>query len=116
MTPREVIEQARLAMADNCIAEARSMYESLIDDPYYKGQGFLGLALLEIRHRRFENAMVLLDLAFPCVSNPAEVAYLMGTSLDGLNRREAALDAFSVAIALNPQHEPARAAIQRLVS
>jgi len=116
MTPREVIEQARLAMADNCIAEARSMYESLIDDPYYKGQGFLGLALLEIRHRRFENALVLLDLAFPCVSNAADVAYLMGTSFDGLNRREASLDAFRVAIAINPEHAPARAALQRLLS
>jgi Flp pilus assembly protein TadD len=116
MTPSEVIKQARLAMADNCIAEARSMFESLIDDPHYKGQGFLGLALLEIRHRRFENALVLLDLAFPCVSNPADVACLMGTSFDGLERREAALDAFRIAIALEPQHAPARAALQRLLS
>jgi tetratricopeptide (TPR) repeat protein len=116
MTPRDVINQAHLAMAENCLAEARALFESLIDDPYYKGQGFLGLALLEIRHRRFENAMVFLDLAFPCVSNPAEVAYLMGTSLDGLERREAALDAFRVAITLDPQHALARAALQRLLS
>jgi hypothetical protein len=116
MTPREVINQAHLAMAENCIAEARTLFESLIDDPHYKGQGFLGLALLEIRHRRFENAMVLLDLAFPCVSKPADVAYLMGTSFDGLERREAALDAFRVAIALDPNHAPARAALQRLLS
>ncbi len=116
MTPRDVINQAHLAMAENCLAEARALFESLIDDPYYKGQGFLGLALLEIRHRRFENAMVLLDLAFPCVSNPAEVAYLMGTSFDGLERREAALDAFRVAITLDPKHADARAALQRLLS
>lgn|SRR5688572_26962958 len=116
MTPNEVIKQARLALADNCIAEARALFESLIDDPHYKGQGFLGLALLEMRHRRFENAMVLLDLAFPCVSNQADVAFLMGTSFDGLERREAALDAFRVAITLDPDHAPARAALQRLLS
>jgi Flp pilus assembly protein TadD len=116
MTPSEVIKQARLAMAHNCIAEARFMFESLIDDPHYKGQGFLGLAYLEIRHRRFENALVLLDLAFPCVSKPADVAYLMGISFDGLERREAALDALRVAIALEPQHPQARAALQRLLS
>jgi tetratricopeptide (TPR) repeat protein len=116
MTPREVIRQARLAMADNCIAEARALFESLVDDPYYKGEGFLGLALLEIRHRQFERALLLLDLAFPCVSNRGDVAYLMGTSFDGLNRRGAALDAYRVAISLNPEHAPARAALQRLLS
>ena len=116
MTPNEVIKQARLALAGNDIGEARVLFESLIDDPYYKGQGFLGLALLEMRHRRFENAMVLLDLAFPCVSNPADVSFLMGVSFDGLERREAAMDAFRVAITLDPQHEPARAALQRLLS
>jgi tetratricopeptide (TPR) repeat protein len=116
MTPGEVIKQARLAMADNCDAEARSMFESLVDDPHYKGQGFLGMAVIEIRRHQFERAMVLLDLAFPCVSNPADVAYLMGTSLDGLKRRDAALDAFRVAITLDPEHAAARAALQRLLS
>jgi len=116
MTPSEVIKQARLALAENCIGEARSLFESLIDDPHYKGQGFLGLASLEMRHRRFENAMVLLDLAFPCVSKPADVSFLMGVCFDGLDRREAAMDAFRVALALDPQHEPARAALQRLLS
>ena len=115
MTPRKVIEQARLAMAENCVAEARSMYESLVDDPYYKGEGFLGLALVEMRQRQFERAMLLLDLAFPCVSRPADVAYLMGVSFDGLNRREAALDAFRVAIALEPEHAAARAGVERLL-
>jgi len=115
MTPREVIKQARLAMADNCVAEARSMFESLVDDPYYKGEGFLGLALVEMRHRQFERAIVLLDLAFPCVSKSADVAFLMGVSFEGLNRREAALDAFRVAIALEPQHAPAQSAIVRLL-
>ena len=116
MTPREVIKQARLAMADNCVAEARSMFESLVDDPYYKGEGFLGLALVEMRQRQFERAMVLLDLAFPCVSKPADVAYLMGVSFEGLNRRAAALDAFRVAIALDAQHAPAHSAVERLLS
>ena len=60
--------------------------------------------------------VVLLDLAFPCVSNQADVAFLMGTSFDGLERREAALDAFRVAITLDPDHAPARAALQRLLS
>jgi hypothetical protein len=50
------------------------------------------------------------------VSNPADVAYLMGTSLDGLKRRDAALDAFRVAITLDPEHAAARAALQRLLS
>jgi hypothetical protein len=40
----------------------------------------------------------------------------MGTSFDGLNRRGAALDAYRVAISLNPEHAPARAALQRLLS
>lgn len=116
MTPSQIIKQARLAMAHNSVAEARALFESLIDDPHYKGQGFLGLALLEIRGRRFENAMVLLDLAFPCVSNPADVSYLMGTSFEGLGRREAALDAFRVAITLDPRHSAAREALQQLLS
>ena len=59
--------------------------------------------------------MLLLDLAFPCVSRPADVAYLMGVSFDGLNRREAALDAFRVAIALEPEHAAARAGVERLL-
>lgn len=91
------------------------MFEWLADDPVYKGEGFFGLALVEMRQRQFERAKSLLRLALPWVANTAEVVYLAGLCLEHLGRRPAAIDAYRAALCRDPAHAAARSGLDRML-
>lgn len=114
MNLRDLVKEAHQAIIDNRVDQARVMFECLADDPLYKGEGFFGLALVDMRHRQFERAKSWLRLALPWVANPAEVIYMAGLCLEHLGRREAALDAYRAALVRNPAHAAARAGLARM--
>ena len=103
MNFRELVKEAHQAIVDNRVDQARVMFECLADDPLYRGEGFFGLALVEIRQRQFERAKSLLRLAMPWVANTAEVVYLAGLCLEHLGRRQSAIDAYRAALCRNPE-------------
>jgi len=116
MNSRDLVKEAHQAIVENRVDQARVMFECLADDPLYKGEGFFGLALVEMRGRQFERAKSFLRLALPWVSNTAEVIYLAGLCLEHLGRREAAIDAYRAAMFRNPQHAAARCGLERMLN
>src|SRR5262245_7017649 len=115
MNFRDLVREAHQAIVENRVDQARVMFECLADDPIYKGEGFFGLALVEIRQRQFERAKSLLQLALPWVTNTSEVTYLAGLCLEHLGRRQAAIDAYRAALCRNPEHAAARAGLDRML-
>jgi tetratricopeptide (TPR) repeat protein len=111
----DLVKEAHQAIDDNRVDQARVMFECLVDDPLYKGEGFFGLALVEMRQRQFERAKSLLRLALPWVANTAEVIYLAGLCLEHLGRRQAAIDAYRAALCRNPEHAAARSGLDRML-
>lgn len=111
----DLVREAHQAIVENRVEQARVMFECLADDPLYKGEGFFGLALVEMRQRQFERAKSLLQLALPWVANPSEVIYLAGLCLEHLGRRQAAIDAYRAALCRNPEHAAARSGLDRML-